>query len=183
MDTLGIKWRSDRVDTPAALEGFSLVLLSYFLQNMILLTCTMGGWRSVSEVWTWKSLLWWPSPHGNLLTVKIFHSYANAVDVKWALWGPVNGWHSCGQDVGQMCIPYTDLRHHSNDRRAMTMFQTAGHDDSPTLGPYGCGRGFSVECLYTYPSQWPCGFQGQKDFCTCCGDKRALLADAWHLCL
>ena len=23
-----------------------------------------------------------PSPHGNLLTVKIFHSYANSVDVK-----------------------------------------------------------------------------------------------------
>ena len=51
----------------------------------------------------------------------------------------MNGWHSCGQDVGQMCIPYTDLRHHSNNRRAMMMFQTAGHDDSPTLGPMNVG--------------------------------------------
>ena len=48
-----------------------------------------------------------------------------------------------------MCIPYTDLRHRSNNRRAMTMFQTAGHDDSPTLGPYGCGGGFSAKCALT----------------------------------
>ena len=48
-----------------------------------------------------------------------------------------------------MCIPYTDLRHHSNNRRAMVMFQTAGHDDSPSLGPYGCGGGFSAKCALT----------------------------------
>ena len=48
-----------------------------------------------------------------------------------------------------MCISYTDLRHHSNNRRAMTMFQTAGHDDSPTLGPYECGGGFSAKCALT----------------------------------
>ena len=48
-----------------------------------------------------------------------------------------------------MCIPYTDLRHHSNNRRAMTMFQTAGHDHSPTLGPYECGGGFSAKCTLT----------------------------------
>ena len=48
-----------------------------------------------------------------------------------------------------MCIPYTDLRHHSNNRRAMTMFQTAGHDDSPSLGPYECGGGFSAKHTLT----------------------------------
>ena len=67
-----------------------------------------------------------------------------------------------------------------------------------TGGPWRCFRlldmmtvppldlinvGVAFYQVYTYPSQWPCGFQGQKDFCTCCGDKRALLADAWHLCL
>ena len=52
------------------------------------------------------------------------------------------------------CIPYTDLRHHSNNRRAMTMFQTAGHDDSPTLGPYECGGGFSAKCTLTPATVW-----------------------------
>ena len=33
----------------------------------------------------------------------------------------------------------TDLRHHSNNRRAVMKFQNAGHDDTPTLGPYECG--------------------------------------------
>ena len=29
------------------------------------------------------------------------------------------------------------------------MFQTAGHDDSPTVGPYECGGGFSAKCALT----------------------------------
>ena len=76
----------------------------------------------------------------------------------------------------------TDLRHHSNNRRAMMMFQTVGHDDSPTLGPYECGGGFSTKGTLT-PVNDRVASKGQKDFCTCCGDKRPLLAEAWHLCL
>ena len=64
----------------------------------------------------------------------------------------------------------------------MMMFQTVGHDDSPTLGPYECGGGFSAKGTLT-PVNDRVASRGQKDFCICCGDKRPLLAEAWHLCL
>ena len=76
----------------------------------------------------------------------------------------------------------TDLRHHSNNRRAVVMFQIAGHDVSPALHPYECGGGFSAKCTPT-PVNNPVASKGQKDLCTRCGDKRALLPGAWHLCL
>ena len=54
------------------------------------------------------------------------------------------------------------------------MFQIAGHDVSPTLGPDECGGGFSP--MYTLtPVNGHVASKGQKDFCTRCGDKRALL--------
>ena len=49
----------------------------------------------------------------------------------------------------------TDLRHHSNNRRAMMMFQTAGNDDNPTLGPCECGGGFSAKCTLTPETRSP----------------------------
>ena len=76
----------------------------------------------------------------------------------------------------------TDLRHHSNNRQAMMMFQTVGHDVCPTLGAYACGVGFSAKCTLN-PVKDRVASEGQKDFCTCCGDERAVFTGTWLLSL
>ena len=49
------------------------------------------------------------------------------------------------------------------------MFQIAGHDVSPTLGPDECGGGFSPMCTLTQVNDHVAS-KSQKDFCTCYGD-------------